>query len=116
MRICQRPISALIDMNAAEQSHEPRHERRQAVSAHVNAVVSANMGTRHWMTVPSMVSGGGCGARSRLMQTASLKVFMVSHGLTSSEKRLQSWGVQEDLRTPQRPCPWQGLPRGCALR
>jgi hypothetical protein len=64
-------------MNAAEQSHEPRHERRQAVSAHVNAVVSAKMGARHWMTVPSMVSVGGCGVGSRLMQTASLKVFMV---------------------------------------
>src|SRR5882672_3994404 len=110
MRICQRPISALIDMNAAEQSHEPRHERRQAVSAHVNAVVSAKTGARHWMTVPSMVSAVGCGVGSGLMQTASLKVFMVSHGFTSSEKTLQSWGVQEGLRKPRRLCPWQGLP------
>jgi hypothetical protein len=65
-------------MNAAEQSHEPRQQRRQAVSAHVNAVVSAKMGVRDWMTVPSMVSIDGCGGRSRLMQTASLKVFMAS--------------------------------------
>jgi hypothetical protein len=64
-------------MNAAEQSHEPRQQRRQAVSAHVNAVVSAKMGVRDWMTMPSMVSIDGCGVRSRLMQTASLKVFMV---------------------------------------
>jgi hypothetical protein len=77
--MCHRPISALIVMNVAENSHEPRQERTQAVSAHVNAVVSAKVGARDWMTVPSIVSVDGCGVRSRLMQTASLKVFMVSH-------------------------------------
>src|SRR5258708_803782 len=88
MRICQRPISALIDMNVAEQSHEPRHARRQPVSAHANAVVSAKMGARHWMTVPTMVSGGGRGVGSRLMQTAtaSLEVFMVFTRLHLGEK------------------------------
>src|SRR5580692_4380609 len=78
MRICHRPISAAIVMNVTEHSHEPRQERKQAVSAHVNAVVSAKMGARDWMIVPSMVSADGCGVRSRLIQTASLKVFMAS--------------------------------------
>jgi hypothetical protein len=65
-------------MNVAEHSHEPRQERRQAVSAHVNAVVSAKMGARDWMIVPSMVSVDGFGVRPWLMQTASLKLFMAS--------------------------------------
>jgi hypothetical protein len=65
-------------MNVAEHSHEPRQQRRQAVSAHVNAVVSAKMGARHWMTVPSIVSIDECGVRSRLMRTPLLKVVMVS--------------------------------------
>jgi hypothetical protein len=49
----------------------------QAVSPHVNAVASAKMGARDWMIVQSIVPVDGCGVRSRLMQTASLKVFMV---------------------------------------
>jgi hypothetical protein len=65
-------------MNVAEHSHEPRQERRQAVSPHVNAVVSAKMGARDWMIVPSMVSVDGGGVPSRLMRTTSLKVFMAS--------------------------------------
>ena len=85
MRICQRLISALIDMNVAEYSHKPRQERMQAVSPHVNAVASAKMGARDWMIVQSIVSVDGCGVRSRLMQTASLKVFMVFH--TASHRR-----------------------------
>jgi hypothetical protein len=82
-------------MNVAEHSHEPRQERRQAVSAHVNAVVSAKVGARDWMTVPSTVSVDACGVRSRLMQTASLKVFMVSHAVLHRRSKYSNPGVRK---------------------